>query len=231
MWYRKAIDFGKLFGSKPESPSTPEPVKKPDVPNDVFREYFQANIPNPPFQIETRLPDHHLILTGAGDIHQGVSHKMFLDRILDATRNSISSNPELREKYNTSRFPEYAYGPDDLVQRRNEKLEPGQEKLHPEDAVTEILHDYFDQGIRISNMAGYMAVNAIHLPSLEQIRKLFDIINLLQPEQVAVKIVTDKGTFQRTYNIKDVDNLKGDILQFKIHGPTKDSKIGEWRRY
>ena len=231
MWYRTAIDLGKLFGRKPEAPPTPEPIKKPDVPEDVFREYFQANIPNPPFQIETRLPDHHLILTGAGDIHQGVSHKMFLDRILDATRNSISSNPELREKYNTSRFPEYAYGPDDLVQRRNEKLDPGQEKMHPEDAVTEILHDYFDQGIRISNMAGYMAVNAIHLPSLMQIQKLFDIIDLLQPKQVAIRIVTAKGTFQQIYDIDGVADLKGDILQFKIHGPKKESTMSEWRRY
>ena len=103
--------------------------------------------------------------------------------------------------------------------------------MHPEDAVTEILHDYFDQGIRISNMAGYMAINAIHLPSLMQINKIFDIIHLLQPKQVAIKIVIDKGTFQEVYDIDDVADLKQDILQFKIHGPKKQSTMSEWRRY
>ena len=230
MWYRTAI-FGNLFKRKPEEPPTPEPVVKPDVPEDVFKEHVLANIPRPPINIETGLGDQHLILTGTGDIHQGVSHGMFLDRILDQARKDISSNPELREKYNTSRFPEYAYGADDLVQRRNQRLAPDQEKMHQEDAVTEILHEYFDQGIRISNMAGYMAVNAIHLPSLMQINKLFEIIHLIQPKQVAVKVVTDKGKFQRVYDIDDVADFKGDILQFKIHGPRKDSVMGEWRRY
>ncbi len=230
MWYRTAI-FGNLFKRKPEEPPTPESVVKPDVPEDVFKEHVLSNIPRPPMNIETGLGDQHLILTGTGDIHQGVSHGMFLDRILDQARKDISSNPELREKYNTSRFPEYAYGADDLVQRRNERLTPDQEKMYQEDAVTEILHEYFDQGIRISNMAGYMAVNAIHLPSLMQINKLFEIIHLLQPKQVAVKVETDKGKFQRVYDIDDVADFKGDILQFKIHGPRKDSVMGEWRRY
>ncbi len=230
MWYRTAI-LGNLFKRKPEAPPTPESVEKPDVPEDVFREHVLANIPRPPMNIETGLGDQHLILTGTGDIHQGVSHGMFLDRVLDEARKSISSNPELREKYNTSRFPQYAYGPDDLVQRRNESLAPGQEKMYQEDAVTEILHEYFDQGIRISNMAGYMAVNAIHLPSLMQINKLFEIIHLLQPKQVAVKIVTDKGTFQEIYDIDEVADFKGDVLQFKIHGPKKESTMSEWRRY
>lgn len=230
MWYRTAIDLGKLFGIRQEE-ENPESVKKPDVPEDVFREHVKSNTPLPPLQIETGLGDQHLILTGGGEIHQGVSHSMFLDRILDAARKSISTNPELREKYNTSKFPEYAYGPEDLVQRRNESLTQGQEKMHPEDAVTEILHDYFDQGIRISNMAGYMAINAIHLPSLMQINKIFDIIHLLQPKQVAIKIVIDKGTFQEVYDIDDVADLKQDILQFKIHGPKKQSTMSEWRRY
>ena len=230
MWYRTAIDLGKLFGIRQEE-ENPESVKKPDVPEDVFREHVKSNTPLPPLQIETGLGDQHLILTGTGEIHQGVSHSMFLDRILDSARKSISGNPELREKYNTSRFPEYAYGPEDLVQRRNENLTQGQEKMHPEDAVTEILHDYFDQGIRISNMAGYMAVNAIHLPSLMQINKIFDIINLLQPKQVAIKIVTDKGTFMEMYDFNDVNDIKQDILQFKIHGPKKQSTMSEWRRY
>ena len=231
MWYRTAIDFGRFFGKKPAEPQVPQPVTKPDVPEDVFKEHVLRNIPRPPMNIETGLGDQHLILTGTGDIHQGVSHGMFLDRILDQARKDISSNPELREKYNTSRFPEYAYGADDLVQRRNERLEPGQEKMFQEDAVTEILHEYFDQGIRISNMAGYMAVNAIHLPSLMQIKKLFEIIHLLQPKEVAFQIKTDKGTFQKSYDIDDIADFEDDILHFKIHGPKKQSIMRELRRY
>ena len=231
MWYRTAIDFGRFFGKKPAEPQVPQPVTKPDVPEDVFKEHVLRNIPRPPMNIETGLGDQHLILTGTGDIHQGVSHGMFLDRILDQARKDISSNPELREKYNTSRFPEYAYGPDDLVQRRNERLQPGQEKMYQEDAVTEILHEYFDQGIRISNMAGYMAVNAIHLPSLMQIKKLFSIIHLLQPKEVAFQIKTDKGTFQKSYDIDDIADFEDDILHFKIHGPKKQSIMRELRRY
>ena len=230
MWYRTAIDLGKLFGINQEE-KKPEPVTKPDVPEDVFREHVKANIPRPPIQIETGLGDQHLILTGTGDIHQGVSHSMFLERILDSARKSVSSDPELKEKYNTSRLPEYAYGPEDLVQRRNKSLTQGQEKMHPEDAVTEILHDYFDQGIRISNMAGYMAINAIHIPSLMQINKIFEIIYLLQPQKIAIKINTDKGNFMEFYDIKNFANLKQDILQFEKHGPKKKSTIGEWRRY
>lgn len=231
MWYRTAIDFSSFFGKKPAEPQVSQPVTKPDVPEDVFREHVLANIPRPPLQIETGLGDQHLILTGTGDVHQGVSHRMFLDRILDEARKSISSNPELREKYNTSRFPEYAYGPDDLVQRRNERLQPGEEKMHPEDAVTEILHDYFDQGIRISNMAGHMAINANHMPSLMQIDKIVEIASLLQPKRVAIKVVTQKGIFMEEYKFKDISNLKEDILEFKMHGPKKQSTMREWRRY
>lgn len=231
MWYRTAIDFSSFFGKKPAEPQVSQPVTKPDVPEDVFREHVLANIPRPPLQIETGLGDQHLILTGTGDVHQGVSHRMFLDRILDEARKSISSNPELREKYNTSRFPEYAYGPDDLVQRRNERLQPGEEKMHPEDAVTEILHDYFDQGIRISNMAGHMAINANHMPSLMQINKIVEIASLLQPKRVAIKVVTQKGIFMEEYKFKDISNLEEDILEFKMHGPKKQSTMREWRRY
>lgn len=231
MWYRTAIDFSSFFGKKPAEPQVSQPVTKPDVPEDVFREHVLANIPRPPLQIETGLGDQHLILTGTGDVHQGVSHRMFLDRIFDEARKSISSNPELREKYNTSRFPEYAYGPDDLVQRRNERLQPGEEKMHPEDAVTEILHDYFDQGIRISNMAGHMAINANHMPSLMQINKIVEIASLLQPKRVAIKVVTQKGIFMEEYKFKDISNLEEDILEFKMHGPKKQSTMREWRRY
>jgi len=235
MWYRTAIDFGKLFGfGKPDVPQATTPVQKPDVPEDIFRQHVINQIPRPlehTDQIITSLGDQHLILTGTGGIHQGVSHGMFLDRVLDEARKSIMNDPELRENYSTYRLPEYAYGPEDLIQRRNERLAPGEEKMHPEDAVTEILHEYFDQGIRISNMAGYMAINAIHLPSLMQINKIYDIIHYLQPKQVAIKIVTDKGNFMKVYDIDDVADFKEDILHFKIHGPKKQSTMSEWRRY
>ena len=79
MWYRTAIDLGSLFGGK----ETPQPPSKPDVPNDVFKEYVRQSIPRPTSEIWTGSGDQHLILTGTGDLHQGVSHSMFLDRILD----------------------------------------------------------------------------------------------------------------------------------------------------
>jgi hypothetical protein len=103
--------------------------------------------------------------------------------------------------------------------------------MHPEDAVTEILHDYFDQGIRISNMAGHMAINANHMPSLMQINKIFEIASLLQPKRVAIKVVTQKGIFMEEYKFDDIANLKEDILEFKMHGPKKQSTMREWRRY
>jgi hypothetical protein len=79
MWYRLAI--------------------KPNVPNDVFKEYVRQSIPRPISQIETGLGDQHLILTGTGDLHQGVSHSMFLNRVLDEARWKINQNTELQEQY------------------------------------------------------------------------------------------------------------------------------------
>jgi hypothetical protein len=210
MWYRLAI--------------------KPNVPNDVFKEYVRQSIPRPISQIETGLGDQHLILTGTGDLHQGVSHSMFLNRVLDEARWKINQNTELQEQYNVSRFPENAYGPEDLVQRRKQNLGPN-ENYYPEDAVTEILHDYFDQGIRISNMTGTMSVNAIHLPSLMQIQKIFEIIHLLQPSTVQFDIKTEQGQFAEVYDIDEVADFKRDILEFKIHGPKKHSTMRDWRRY
>ena len=229
MWYRTAIDLGSLFGrKKPEETPSPPP-SKPDVPNDVFKEYVRQSIPRPISQIETGLGDQHLILTGTGDLHQGVSHSMFLDRVLDEARKKINQNPELREQYNVSKLPENAYGPEDLVQRRKQNLGPN-ETYYQEDAVTEILHDYFDQGIRISNMAGIMSVNAVHLPSLMQIQKIFEIIHLLQPSTIQFDIKNDKGQFREVYDIDDVADFKRDILEFKIHGQRQQSTMRDWRR-
>ena len=229
MWYRTAIDLGSLFGRKKPEETPPPPPSKPDVPNDVFKEYVRQSIPRPISQIETGLGDQHLILTGTGDLHQGVSHSMFLDRVLDEARKKINQNPELREQYNVHRLPENAYGPEDLVQRRKQNLGPN-ENYYQEDAVTEILHDYFDQGIRISNMAGIMSVNAVHLPSLMQIQKIFEIIHLLQPNTIQFDIKSDKNQFREVYDIDDVADFKRDILEFKIHGQRQQSTMREWRR-
>jgi hypothetical protein len=229
MWYRTAIDLGSLFGRKKLEETPPPSPSKPDVPNDVFKEYVRQSIPRPISQIETGLGDQHLILTGTGDLHQGVSHSMFLDRVLDEARKKINKNPELREQYNVHRLPENAYGPEDLVQRRKQNLGPN-ENYYQEDAVTEILHDYFDQGIRISNMAGIMSVNAVHLPSLMQIQKIFEIIHLLQPNTVQFDIKADKGQFREVYDIDDVADFKRDILEFKIHGQRQQSTMRDWRR-
>jgi hypothetical protein len=226
VWYRTAIDLGSLFGGKETPPPT---ASKPDVPDDVFKEYVRQSIPRPISQIETGIPDQHLILTGTGDLHQDISHSRFLDWVLDKARKAINQNPELQEQYNVSRLPENAYGPEDLVQRRKQNLGPN-ENYYQEDAVTEILHDYFDQGIRISNMAGTMSVNAVHLPSLMQIQKIFEIIHLLQPSTIQFDIKTDKGQFREVYDIDDVADFKRDILEFKIHGQRQQSTMREWRR-
>ena len=66
------------------------------------------------------------------------------------------------------------------MQIRNERRNPEDPMFYQEDAVTEIIHDYFDQGIRISNMAGLMSVNAAHIPSLMQIQKIYEIIRILR---------------------------------------------------
>jgi hypothetical protein len=229
VWYRAAIDLGSLFGLKETPPPLPS---KPDVPNDVFKEYVRQSIPRPPSEIWTGSGDQHLVLTGTGDIHQGVSHSMFLNRVLDEARKKINQNPELSEQYNLSKLPENAYGPEDLTQIRNERRNPDDPIFYQEDAVTEILHDYFDQGIRISNMAGLMSVNAAHEPSLMQIQKIYEIINLLdpKPKEVQVKIITDKGQFFEVYKVDDIGDLKRDILEFKIHGQRQQSTMREWRR-
>ena len=232
MWYRTAIDLGSLFGRKKPEETPPAPTQKPPVPQDVLSEYVKAEIPRTNNEIINGLGDHHLILTGTGDIHQGPSHSIYVGRILDEARKKLNANPELREQYNVHKLPENAYGPEDLVQIRNERRNPEDPMFYQEDAVTEIIHDYFDQGIRISNMAGLMSVNAAHLPSLMQIQKIYEIINLLdpKPKEVQVKIITDKGQFFEVYKVDDIGDLKRDILEFKIHGQRQQSTMREWRR-
>ena len=229
MWYRTAIDLGKFFDIKETSNIAAQSSQKPDLPNDIFREYVKQSIPRPASEIWTGSGDQHLVLTGTGDIHQGVSHSMFLDRVLEEARKKLNQNSELSEQYNLSRLPENAYGPEDLVQRRKQNLGPN-ENYYQEDAVTEILHDYFDQGIRISNMAGIMSVNAVHLPSLMQIQKIFEIIHLLQPNTIQFDIKADKNQFREVYDIDDVADFKRDILEFKIHGQRQQSTMRDWRR-
>jgi hypothetical protein len=229
MWYRTAIDLGKLFDIKETSNIPAQSSQKPDLPNDVFREYVKQSIPRPASEIWTGSGDQHLILTGTGDIHQAPSHGMIIDRILDEARKKINQNPELKEQYNIDRLPENAYGPEDLVQIRRQNLGPN-ETYYQEDAVTEILHQYFDQGIRISNMAGVMSVNAVHLPNEIQQQKIFEIINLLQPKDIQFSIKTDKGQFVQVYKINNVVDFKKDIQKFEMYGPLKNSLVRELRR-
>ena len=76
-----------------------------------------------------------------------------------------------------------------------------------------------------------MSANAIHLPSLMQIQKIFEIIHLLQPSTVQFDIKTEQGQFAEVYDIDEVTDFKRDILEFKIHGPKKHSTMRDWRRY
>ena len=232
MWYRTAIDFAELFGLKePEQPNAPTPVEKPGVPDDVFRDLVRANIPQPVDQIDHSKGDHHLILTGSGGIHQGSSHSNYIDKVLDQTRKSLRDNPEISEKYNIRNLPEKAYGPMDYAERINFDSGPEQPFMEQEDAVTEILHDYFDKGIRISNMGSMMTVNAAHVPTFTQMQKLFEIVNLLQPQNVRFKIRTGKGVFDEVYGIDAAANFKNDIIQFEMYGKKKPSTMRQWRDY
>lgn len=232
MWYREAINFAKLFGlNQPEQPSTPQPVEKPGVPDDVFRDVVRSFIPQPVDQIDHSRGDHHLILTGSGDIHQGSSHSNFIDKVLDKTRASLRDNPEISEKYNIRNLPDKAYGPMDYAETINFDAGPEQPFMEQEDAVTEILHDYFDKGIRISNMGSMMSINAIHVPTFTQMQKLFEIIHMLQPQNVRFKIRTRNGIFDEDYDIDDAADFKNDILQFEMYGKKKPSKMRHWRDF
>ena len=234
MWYRTAIDLGKLFGfGQPEPPKPPEPVKKPGVPDDVFRDLVRAKVPQPVEveQIDHTKGDHHLILTGSGGIHQGSSHSSYIDKILDQTRKSLKDNPEIAERYNIRDLPDKAYGPMDYAERINFDSGPERPFMEQEDAVTEILHDYFDKGIRISNMGTMMSVNAVHVPTFTQMVKLFEIIHLLQPQNVRFKIRTANGVFDEVYDIDAAADFKNDIKQFEMYGKKKPSTMRQWRDY
>jgi hypothetical protein len=230
MWYREAINLSGLFG-KNEQNQAKEPTKKPEVPNDIFREQVRTHIPRPQEKIDLSKGSQHLILTGSGDIHQGDSHSSYLDSILGKARKSLREIPDIANQYDLRKLPDSAYGPEDLVERRNLMSGPEEPILYQEDAVTEILHDYFDKGIRISNMEGFMTVNAIHIPTSLQIQKIYEIIHITQPKSISFKIKTDKGKFVKVYDIDDAVDFKKDLLNFTTHGEQKPSTMRDWRNY
>jgi len=231
MWYREAINLSGLFGNKQQEENQIQPEVKPEVPNDIFREQVRAHIPQPASKIDTSTGSQHLILTGSGDIHQGSSHSSYLDSILGKARKSLREIPDIANKYDLRKLPDSAYGPEDLVERRNYNSGPEEPILYQEDAVTEILHDYFDKGIRISNMEGFMTINAIHIPTSLQIQKIYEIIHLIQPKSISFKIQTDKGKFIKVYDIDDAVDFKEDLRDFIIHGTKKQSTMRDWRNY
>jgi hypothetical protein len=231
MWYREAINLSELFGKKQQQETPEQPIEKPGVPNDVFREQVRSHIPNPASTIDLSKGSQHLILTGSGNIHQGDSHSSYLDSILGKARKSLRDMPDIANQYDLRKLPDSAYGPEDLVERRNFDSGPDEPILYQEDAVTEILHDYFDRGIRISNMEGFMTVNAIHIPSSLQIQKIYEIIHMTQPKSISFKIKTDKGKFVKVYDIDDAVDFKKDLLDFTIHGEQKPSTMRDWRNY
>ncbi len=230
MWYRQAINLSGLFG-KNEQNQAQEPMEKPEVPNDIFREQVRTHIPSPQEKIDLSKGSQHLILTGSGDIHQGDSHSSYLDSILGKARKSLREIPDIANQYDLRKLPDSAYGPEDLVERRNFNSGPNDPILYQEDAVTEILHDYFDKGIRISNMEGFMTVNAIHIPTSLQIQKIYEIIHMTQPKSISFKIKTDKGKFVKVYDIDDAVDFKKDLLDFTIHGEQKSSTMRDWRNF
>ena len=230
MWYRQAINLSGLFG-KNEQNQAQEPMEKPEVPNDIFREQVRTHIPSPQEKIDLSKGSQHLILTGSGDIHQGDSHSSYLDSILGKARKSLREIPDIANQYDLRKLPDSAYGPEDLVERRNFTSGPNDPILYQEDAVTEILHDYFDKGIRISNMEGFMTVNAIHIPTSLQIQKIYEIIHMTQPKAISFKIKTEKGKFVKVYDIDDAVDFKKDLLDFTIHGEQKSSTMRDWRNF
>jgi len=232
MWYREAINLNNFFGfGQTDNPKYPTPVEKPGVPDDIFRGVVKSYIPQPVDQIDHSRGDHHLILTGSGGIHQGSSHSSYIDKILDQSRKSLRDNPEITEKYNFRNLPDKAYGPMDYAERINFDAGPDQPFMEQEDAVTEILHDYFDKGIRISNMGSMMSINAVHVPTFTQMQKLFEIMHLLQPQNVRFKIKTNNGVFSEVYDIDDAADFKNDIIQFEMYGKKRPSTMRQWRDY
>jgi len=231
MWYREAINLGSLFGKNEPKQAPEQPIEKPEVPNDVFQEQVKAHIPRAPEKIDTSSGSQHLILTGSGDVHQGSSHSSYLDSILGKARKSLRDNPDIANQYDLRKLPDSAYGPEDLVERRNFYSGPDEPILYQEDAVTEILHDYFDKGIRISNIEGFMTVNAIHIPTSLQIQKIYEIIHLIQPKSISFKIKIGNRKFVKVYDIDDAIDFKKDLDDFETHGEKKPSLMRDWRNF
>ena len=108
--------------------------------------------------------------------------------------------------------------------------------------IKEVLEEKGIKQIWLAEQLGksYNTVNSYvqnrRQPSIDNLYSIADILNveakdLLQPKEVAIKIVTDKGTFMEMYDINNIADIKQDILQFKIHGHKKQSTMSEWRRY
>jgi hypothetical protein len=219
MWYR---DF---FKQKKEETIVPVIQEKPPIPEELFDEYVEKNIPESNSELNLGNKDHHLIITGTGNLHSAPSHSTYIGSILDKTREQIQNDPEIAQKYNLSKMPEFAYGPEDLIQSRNQQLKPTETPMRQEDAVTEIINRYFDQGIRISYMAGTLSINAVHDPNFEQIKKIQDIIKLLAPKNVKANIKTPKGHLIEEYNQNNIDKLRNDMLHLKVHGTKTHSGV------
>ena len=80
-------------------------------------------------------------------------------------------------------------------------------------------------------MGSMMSVNAVHVPTFTQMQKLFEIMHLLQPQNVRFKIRTSKGVFSEVYDIDDAADFKNDIIQFEMYGKKKPSTMRQWRDY
>jgi phosphopantothenoylcysteine decarboxylase/phosphopantothenate--cysteine ligase len=52
----------------------------------------------------------------------------------------------------------------------------GEGRMSEPEMIYNAIHNYFDKGIRISNMEGFMTVNAIHIPTTLQIQKIYIIL-------------------------------------------------------
>jgi hypothetical protein len=80
-------------------------------------------------------------------------------------------------------------------------------------------------------MGTMMSVNAVHVPTFTQMQKLFEIIHMLQPQNIRFKIKTDKGVFDQVYDIDAAADFKNDIIQFEMYGKKKPSTMRHWRDF
>jgi uncharacterized protein with von Willebrand factor type A (vWA) domain len=79
-------------------------------------------------------------------------------------------------------------------------------------------------------MGSTMTINAFAPPSDEQNAKIFEIIHKLQPQDVVFIINSDKGKFEKVYDIDRVHDYNEDLKSFMVTGPPKYvSDISRWR--